>query len=91
MLREQHPELLMTMVNLALTYGKQGPWKEAEVLQLLVGDILCLPWQAFLGGGGCGSKNGPSTFYNMPLWPISYFTTISNKTVYMFGSFGLCI
>src|SRR3984957_5138930 len=35
-LGEEHPDTLMSMNNLALTYRNQGRWKEAEVLQFSV-------------------------------------------------------
>jgi len=35
-LGEDHPDLLISMDNLALTYRNQGRWKEAEELQMQV-------------------------------------------------------
>ena len=35
-LGEEHPESLMIMANLVLTYWSQGQWKEAEELEVLV-------------------------------------------------------
>jgi len=36
MLGEEHPDTLTSMANLALTYRKQGRWKEAEELNMQV-------------------------------------------------------
>ncbi|KAK4179938.1 kinesin light chain [Triangularia setosa] len=38
-LREEHPQILTSMKNLASTYQSQGRWKEAELLHLQVLDI----------------------------------------------------
>ena len=35
-LGEKHPNTIITMENLALTYRKQGQWKEAEELHVQV-------------------------------------------------------
>ncbi|KAF1951016.1 hypothetical protein CC80DRAFT_425467, partial [Byssothecium circinans] len=36
MLGDEHPSTLTSMANLALTYGDQGRWKEAEELEVQV-------------------------------------------------------
>lgn len=35
-LGQEHPDTLTSMANLASTYRKQGPWKEAEELNVQV-------------------------------------------------------
>ena len=38
-LSKEHPHLLTSMANLALTYGSQDRWKEAEELQVMVMEV----------------------------------------------------
>ena len=36
MLGDDHPDTLQILANLAVTYGSQGRWKEAEALEVVI-------------------------------------------------------
>ena len=42
-LGREHPDMLTSMANLALTYGNQGRWKEAEELEVEVMEMRKRP------------------------------------------------
>ena len=43
LLGAEHPDTLRSMANLAVIYGKQGRWKEAEQLQIQDMDMTKKP------------------------------------------------
>ena len=67
-LGQEHPDMLMSMANLASTYRCQGRWKEAEVLEVRVLEMR----KAVLGQEHpdtlTGMANLASTFWNQGRW-----------------------